>query len=343
MLDIKKIPLITFIFSSLAVCAANGEDVYYTIREGDTLSNIVEEQFPMDYIYGKNRRLDKLIKLNRSILKNPNSIRPGLVVRLGERSEMEKIAYLPSPMTLPEIATVEIPIAPSEAQRAPASATNDEWIMSLAYGAHFTSVSQQGAQGKAEIGAISANHLRVKSEFTSDNISGWVSYDNYKFNFKSTGFQDSTSLSCIDLGASYYWLQASLGVEESPLIKAQGSTVTMINESVIYASVGAKKSVSLNTRKPTSFNMSATIRYPLKVQTDTMGVDLSGVSGFSLIVRSELSREISHNENYSINLYWSNDVAYKKMSQQTVWGAHSGKVNLDKIDISSLLGLSFKF
>lgn len=55
---------------------AETEDFYYTVQSGDTLSKIAKEQ------YGDARKYMKIFDANRDILKDPNLIYPGQMLKI---------------------------------------------------------------------------------------------------------------------------------------------------------------------------------------------------------------------------------------------------------------------
>jgi hypothetical protein len=359
---------------------AFGKDVYYTIREGDHLSKIVEENFPEDFIYGKGRRLYKVLKLNPTI-KNPDSVRIGQVIKLSvfldeqeENSRAESPAIpnfvvadsvpnpvvvepVPNPVVVEPVLNPvvvepipaevlvepEAPLEPSNIYRRQSSLNSDEWITSLSYGFHFNSTTQSGALGNAKLGVLSINALKFKSEFAFENWSHWLSIHTYQYKFDSPGNRGGSAMSAIDLGFSYNWIFASIGVEHSPLFKALGSNVVMAREGLMYFSLGLKKDFNLPTQKLSTLKLSAFVRYPLTVLTENSQIDINNTKGFIVGSQSEISRAIVTKDNYSINLYWSNAINYKELSRNVTWDSYSGKVSTTQVDLSTVLGVSFKF
>ena len=61
---------------SLEVLQPETESFFYTVQPGDTLSKIAKEQ------YGDARKYMKIFEANRPLLKDPNKIYPGQMLRI---------------------------------------------------------------------------------------------------------------------------------------------------------------------------------------------------------------------------------------------------------------------
>jgi nucleoid-associated protein YgaU len=52
------------------------KSIFYTIKKGDTLSRIAKE------FYGDSTKYKQIFKENKGIIKDPDSLYPGLVIRI---------------------------------------------------------------------------------------------------------------------------------------------------------------------------------------------------------------------------------------------------------------------
>jgi hypothetical protein len=62
-------------------------------------------------------------------------------------------------------------MAPVGIERLPSSISNEEWLMSIAYGAHFTSITQEGArQMEVFKKQLEKNHFKVLSAIPENDL-----------------------------------------------------------------------------------------------------------------------------------------------------------------------------
>lgn len=219
----------------------------------------------------------------------------------------------------------------------------DEWNISVLYGAKYLSISQSENLGKANVGALFINDIKVNSEFLFDDWSLGFQVDTYKFKYESLTKGDSKQMSSFNLYGSYKWLMAGLNIEETPLFRNNGGSIEMTKNSLIYLSVGAKKDIELPTRKPTAIKLKGWVSYPVSSSSDKAEVELSSVSGFTVNGQAELNREIFAKPEYALYTVWQTGVGYRSLEQKVEWDVSKGKVKSQILDLSTALGLLFKF
>jgi nucleoid-associated protein YgaU len=71
---------VTIVDDAIIVQEGEEESLFYTVREGDTLSKIAREH------YGDAMKYPQIFEANRPLLKGPDQIQPGQVLRLPPRS-----------------------------------------------------------------------------------------------------------------------------------------------------------------------------------------------------------------------------------------------------------------
>ena len=277
----------------------------YIVKYGDTLSSIVKQHYPQGRLYGANGKLDEVLKKNPHI-KNSDRIYPNQKVYL---------------------ATEEV----------------GKPIASLLYGAKYLSISQTGSLGKASVGALFLNDIKLNSEFIFEDWSLGFQVDTYKFKYESLTNGDSKQMSTLNLYGSYKWFMAGFNIEETPLFRNNGGSIEMTKNTLMYLSLGAKKDIELPTRKPTTLKLKGQISYPLSSSSDKGEVELSSLSGFALSGQAELNRQIFAKEDYSLHATWMTGVGYRNLEQNVEWDVSKGKAKSQILDLSTALGLLFKF
>ena len=215
--------------------------------------------------------------------------------------------------------------------------------LSILYGAKYLSISQTGSLGKASVGALFLNDIKLNSEFIFEDWSLGFQVDTYKFKYESLTNGDSKQMSTLNLYGSYKWFMAGFNIEETPLFRNNGGSIEMTKNTLMYLSLGAKKDIELPTRKPTTLKLKGQISYPLSSSSDKGEVELSSLSGFALSGQAELNRQIFAKEDYSLHATWMTGVGYRNLEQNVEWDVSKGKAKSQILDLSTALGLLFKF
>lgn len=323
----------------------------YVVKYGDTLSSIVKQHYPQDRLYGVNGKLDEVLKKNPHI-KNSDRIYPNQKVYLATEEVGKPIASLQGSKETPSNSEYEEVPVQNESTEAPTRAPKrkiseaigaDEWNLSILYGAKYLSLSQTGSLGKASVGALFLNDIKLNSEFIFEDWSLGFGVDTYKFKYESLTNGDSKQMSTLNLYGAYKWFMAGFNIEETPLFRNNGGSIEMTKNTLMYLSLGAKKDIELPTRKPTTLKLKGQISYPLSSSSDKGEVELSSLSGFALSGQAELNRQIFAKEDYSLHATWMTGVGYRNLEQNVEWDVSKGKAKSQILDLSTALGLLFKF
>lgn len=313
----------------------------YIVKYNDTLSQIVKQYYPNDHLYGVNGKLNEVLKKNPHI-KNVNRIYPKQEIHLAPQQESS------SNLVEVDVRDKIISEDQNDSIKAPkrkfSSALGiDQWNISMLFGAKYLSLSQSESLGKADVGALFINDIKVNSEFIFEDWSLGFQVETYKFKYESLTRGDSKQMSSFNLYGSYKWLMTGINVEEMPLFRNNGGSVEMTKNSLLYFSVGAKKDIELPTRKPTAIKLKGWVSYPISSSSDKAGVELSSVSGFSVNGQAELSREIFAKPEYALYAVWQTGVGYRSLEQKVEWDVSKGKVKSETLDLSTNIGVLFKF
>lgn len=331
---VKKTALL---FGSCALIAiyAFAEDTY-TIRKGETLSQIVQRIFPHNLIYGRRGKLREILSLNPK-LKNPHLVFPGQRVIIATQAPIEAKPVARKEVSLPEPRPIEI--------RREVSFTPivEEWNLSLLYGAKQLSLNQSGSLGKASLGVIFLNDLKLSSIFTLEDWSFGLLFDSYKFKFVSPASSDSGKMYSFDFFASHKWIIGGIGSEQTPLFRNNGGVIEMTKQTLTYLSLGAKKDLDLPTRKPTKLKFKTSLRYPLSVSSEDPEIEMQSVKGLGIRGQLELNRQLFNQGTYSLHATWLTDLGYQKITRNVQWDTSSGEVKTSITEFSTSLGLLLKF
>jgi hypothetical protein len=323
----------------------------YVVKFGDNLSKIVRQHYPNEIIYGSKGRLAKVLAKNPHI-KNLN------IIYSGQKIQIEtpvQVAQIKEVLLVPEIPQLKAPETVKEAKPEVViqeKAKNrqvseviglEEWNISALYGARYLSISQTGAMGKAEVGVMFLNDLKLNSEFRFDDWSFGFQLDSYKFMYETLTAGDSKQMYALNLFGSYKWILGGVNVEQNPLFRNDSGIIQMTKMTQIHLSLGAKKDFDLPTRKPTLLKLRGWVNYPFSSSSENADIKLDSVKGFGLKGQLELNRQIIAREDYSLHATWLTQMGYQKLTQNVEWDVSKGETESTIMDASTTIGLLFKF
>lgn len=308
----------------------------YIVKFGDTLSRIVSKKFPSEKLYGRKGKLAEVLAQNPQI-KNLNKIFPNQKIQFHSNIIIETPVAAESIIETPKVE--ELP----QDRRVSETPGLEEWNISALFGAKYLSVSQSGALGKADLGVLFLNDLKLKSEFIFDDWSFGFQFDSYKFKYEALTSGDSKQMYALNLFGSYKWFLGGLNIEQNPLFRNNAGNVELTKMTVMSLSLGAKKDIELPTRKPTVLKLKGWVNYPFSSSSDNADIKLDSVQGFGLSGQAELNRQIFAKEDYSLHATWMTQVGYQQLTQDVEWDVSKGEVKSQMLNASTTLGLLFKF
>ncbi|MFN8847213.1 MAG: LysM peptidoglycan-binding domain-containing protein [Bdellovibrionales bacterium] len=312
---------------------------FYVVKSGDVLSQIVQNKYPSERIYGAKGKLAEVKKLNPRIL-NLNVIYPN-----------QKIYFTPataaqSKQTIPEEESLvaQAPEEKAENKRDVSELNQvEEWNISALYGAKYLSISQSGALVEAKVGDIYLNNLKLNSEFHFEDWSFGVQFDSYKFKYKTLTAGDSQQMYAVNLYGSYGWFLGGLNIEQNPLFRNNNGNIEMTKMTLMSLSLGAKKDIELPTRKPTVLKLKGWLSYPLSASSDNADIKLNSITGYGIHGEVELDRQIFVKNDYSLHATWVGQVGTQRINQQVKWDTSEGESKSNIVNASTSLGILFKF
>jgi hypothetical protein len=310
----------------------------YVVKIGDSLSKLVSQHYPNEKIYGSRGGIAKLVTKNPHI-KSPDRIYPGQKIDI-------KTSFLVIQIT-PETVTETKPEAVVQNKPNNREVSREggveEWNISALYGAKYLSISQTGAMGKAEVGVMFLNDLKLNSEFRFDDWSFGFQLDSYKFTYETLTAGDSKQMYALNLFCSYKWILGGLNVEQNPLFRNDSGNIQMTKMTQIHLSLGAMKDIELPTRKPTVLKLRGWVNYPFSSSSENADIKLDSVKGFGVKGQLELNRQIIAREDYSLHATWLTQMGYQKLTQNVEWDVSKGETKSMIMDTSTSIGLLFKF
>lgn len=332
----KTFFILLFITSQFFTAVSASDE--YVVKKGDVVSRVVKDHYPNDQLYGPRGKIIEILKNNPHI-KNADLVFPKQKIKLNTASDssLERVVILDH---------ADDPIAdvdPSETIQTTDEKSDGNWKVSLYYGAKDLSVNQKGVLGKGEVGVLYFNYLRLHTEYQVNKWAWGFQYDTFNLRYRALGETRTNRMNGLFLYGSYNWLLAGLHFDQTPLFKNSGTEVDFYKVTPAYLSLGARKDFDLKWNRPATIALKGWFGYPLKVFSESSNVDVLSSQGYSLNAQMELNYQIWERPNYSMYATWYTGVAHKNLDQKVESGTSKGSVETRILDVSTNLGLLFKF
>lgn len=218
----------------------------------------------------------------------------------------------------------------------------NKWNTSVTYGPKYLSMRQNGGLiDGADVSVTLLNNVQVKSEFIFDNWAGWFRFETYNFKYASLTKEDSKNMNALEFGMSYKGFVATLGSDENPLFRNNSGEVELAAMNIVYLGVGYKKDFEIPSMGETFLRLKGIVRYPFSTGTSDTNVKTSDLSGYSILARAELSRQIVSRVNYSLDLTFMGGLDYQTLSQNVKWGTQEAYTDSSIFSATAGLGLLF--
>lgn len=332
----KFLIILMLVLQLVAVVNASEE---YIVKKGDVISKVIQDYYPHDRLYGPYGKIAEILKKNPHI-KNADLVYPDQKIKFDVINEgpLERVIII-------DEADDEIPVAdidPSENIQV-ADEKYGIWKVAFYYGAKDLSVTQNGVLGKGEVGVLYFNYLRLHTEYEVNKWAWGFQYDTFNLRYRALGKTKTNRMNGLFLYGSYNWLLAGLHFDQTPLFRNSGTEVDFYKMTPAYLSLGARKDFDLKWNRPATLAFKGWFGYPLKVLSESSDVSLSSSKGYSLNAQMELNYQIWERPHYSMYATWYTGVAHKSLDQKVEAGTSKGSVETKILDVSTNLGLLFKF
>lgn len=332
----KTLFILLLVVSQLfAVVSANEE---YVVKKGDVISRVVKDHYPNDKLYGSRGKIVEVLKNNPHI-KNADLVYPQQKIKLNMATDTSLERVIITDHAEEPIADVD----PSEHVQTTDEKIDGKWKVAFYYGAKDLSVTQEGALGKGDVGVLYFNYLRLHTEYEINKWAWGFQYDTFNLRYRALGKTKTNRMNGLFLYGSYNWLLAGLHFDQTPLFKNSGTEVSFYKMTPAYLSLGARKDFDLKWSRPATLAFKGWFGYPLTVLSESSDVSLSSSKGYSLNAQMELNYQIWERPSYSMYATWYTGVAHKNLDQKVESGASKGSVQTKILDVSTNVGLLFKF
>lgn len=319
------------------------QDNIYTIKAGDTLSQIVEQNTsPPPPLYGSNGRIKQILAINPQIL-NPNLIFVGdkifltkkkpniplspkvLEVAAAQQKENPQKVKLPKKILVQELQELE-----------------DSWTLSADYGAKFFSYKQSGILGNAQIGTNLFNIYNLSTKYKIGDYFAHFKFNTFEVQYVASGNSNAKRINSFELTGGYKHLYGGIAMAETPLFKNAAGVVLLSKLSKINLMMGYFTSWKLPVRKKTQLSWDSSLSYALSGRSNNVDIKVSSMNSYSVSSSLKLSRELLNNKNYCVNLIWPIYGAYSNLKSNLGWGTSTGSVKSSSWEMGTQLGVEIK-
>ncbi len=293
----------------------------YTVKSGDTLSEIIYEQIG-EPIYGKKGNLKKILALNPILITKPDRLRPGQIIELGNLKTVAAVIIakparrtpaafiadndstsiqnpvvipvenLPEPKPAEIQKTIELQTPLSHSFPKLTDEVSDQELeleLKAGYGAGIVLFKQTGAFANVSAGAIVLNIAAIETGVRYGDAFGLAEFSSYSLNMGTNWANpaESQSKSFQRLGLKGGYKIFYVGVEgvSAPVFRAGSGTTLHWGDITSLSAVGGVRleSSKIGGKSGRRFGFFGSFEagIPLQVGSATAGLTASGISGYS--------------------------------------------------------------
>jgi hypothetical protein len=309
----------------------------YQVKKGETLSEILQRQYPTKRLYGKHGNVLQVLAMNPELI-NPNKIIPGQILILNKPTNEE--GFFQENSSREELKRNIGSDVDSLKPQTQEAVLNESWANTLTVGTKFLSVSQRGLLNKANVGELVFNHLRFNSIFKIQEWSGELYAETFRFQSKFIN-PSSTQLHAFKLEVVYSWLTGGIHFDQTPLFNNSTSGIELIKQTTIYLLIGAKKEFNLSN--DSVLKLSGLLHFPQVSTTNNHNFSIESIKGNRMSAIAVLKKRIFEERSYSAYLTWINDLSYQHLKQDIESASKRGQVTSTIIGFSSGFGIDLNF
>lgn len=308
-----------FLLATLSVSISSMAIEKYRVKDGDTLSEIVEKYTsPPPSLYGKNGRIEKMITLNPQI-KNANLIRSGSLIHF-DKNSLFKVKNVSN-----------------------RSKHYDYFEIGLGYAARYYSHSQSQTLGSANTGTIFLNNINFFTSYNTKKYSFELNIESYQFKYNANSKESSKQLHLLKLLASYKNIIFGFNLEQHPLFRNNAGDIQMEAETLNLPFIGYKWSFDLTQSTKTYLDLLVSINFLLESSSTNSDIDIDSPNGYGGDINTRLVRHLTKVYDKSLYYFWSNDLSLRNLKRDVTWGTSDGNVNSEHIITKSTVGLKLDF
>jgi hypothetical protein len=330
----------------------------YLVREGDTLSQVIQRLYPgagtrEKRIYGPGGILMQLMTINPGI-KDPNHLQPGMTLKFWA---MEEVAESPQDLVSQTMRSfaAEIHEAPSSAsimaekplpekEKIPEEAeATKESLSVLAFGGirHLV-VRQNGAQGAGKVGGMMLDS-GVGSELRLGETIYAMNLHTFNYRYRSEIGDGDLRMYGLDFRLVKNGFITGLNIEQLPFFRNNGGDLEVVRESFYNFNLGYQHSLELKSRKPSELKLSTWLSLPLAASSDSPNVRINSLRGYGMHGQAVFSRQLLRREDYQLKMFWATHLEYHYIRQHTRWEISNGQTSNIFLGVSTSMGVKIDY
>jgi hypothetical protein len=330
----------------------------YVIREGDTLSQVIQRLYPgagtrEKRIYGPGGMLMQLMTINPGIT-NPNQLQPGMTLKFWPIDEVVESPQDMVSQTMRSFAAeitevppsasilVEKPLPEKEKLSEETEATKESLSVLAFGGVRHLVIRQSGAQGAGKVGGMMIDS-GVGSELRLGETIYAMNLHTFNYRYRSEIGDGNLRMYGLDFRLVKNGFIAGLNIEQLPFFRNNGGDLEVVRESFYNFNLGYQQSLELKSRKPSELKLSTWLSLPLAASSDSPNVRINSLRGYGVHGQAVFSRQVLRREDYQVNIFWATHMEYHYIRQHTHWEISSGQTRNIFLGISTSLGMKIDY
>ncbi len=324
----KIVHLITFLVGTLLATTISAQEIDYTVKKGDTLSEIVAAltQGP-PRLYGPDGRVMQVASFNN--ISNPDLIYPGqrILIPAGLKLKQRKPAS-------PIVTVTPQPQAPV-AKRG--------WRMGINIGGNQDNLTLTSTFGNSDASVSAIGVTNIYATMLYKEYTWGASLSHYIFDATSDqGSKEETMLGG-ELFGIYKHFLAGIYFDSSALMRSVSSKIELYRLTTTNLQLGYTYNWQLPTKRPLLLDLNAKISIPLTAGTSASNINIDTISGLSFVAQLKLSYKYKKFHQYQLYITLPTYLKYHDYTTDLSWGGTAGTIKSEQTEMGAALGLEATF
>ncbi len=344
-LPILALPL-SYLISSYALAL---ED--YVLKPGDCLSCVLQKRYPEKEMMGDLGSLKLLKTLNPSI-KNPDLVFPGQTITLPDYSrvylkptprneipEEVKISPVTEEVKPVEPVIVKAPVKKKKIKKEPKKIWKKRfWVMGQ-YGVRYNSLDQAGNLGDADVGVFNPMNYKMQIGFGIQKFNFELDWEKYSFSYLKAESKETQTYSNLNFNILYNHYLLSLGKKQIPIIYSDAGDITHTPQDQTHLGLGLRGRFKFKNKLMRRIELRGIAHGPLAQSFEESNLKSSSLKGYGFEGQSHFFFKLKDQKSYRLDLVWSNQINWLKVSQMIDSGANEKSLDTTFSHLSSFVGL----
>jgi hypothetical protein len=327
----------------------------YVLKPGDCLSCVLQKKYPEKEMMGELGSLKLLKTLNPSI-KNPDLVFPGQTITLPDYSrvylkptprkeipEEVKISPVTEEVKPVEPVVLKTPVKVKRIKKEAKKIWKKRlWVMGQ-YGIRYNSLDQVGNLGDADVGVLNPMNYKMQVGFGIQKFNFELDWEKYSFSYLKAVTNETQIYSNLNFTILHNHFLLSLRKKQIPIIYSDAGDVTHTPQDQTHLGLGLRGRFKFKNKLMRRIELRGIAHGPLAQSFEDSNLKSSSLKGYGLEGQSHFFFKLKEQKSYRLDLVWSNQINWLKVSQMIDSGASEDSLDTTFSYLSSYVGLRLDF